>query len=84
MTNGNGTISADETTRTRAQLMANYDSLPAELRLVLQNAHHNLFIKPEQVRLFRSPKILRDSLLRMAREDAVATYGRNYPVSTVK
>ena len=82
-TNRNGTIVLDLSDRTKMENMAAFDELPLDLRTLLCNAHFNINIKPGRAAHI-SRRTMHRVLLDIAVESAIATYGKNYPVETIK
>ena len=84
--NLNGYIAADEpeVRRTRQEQMDQFDSFSPEVRAILRDAHYNVTIKPGHEKVFRNGLWLKGTLLRIAKESALKTYGSKYPMETVK
>jgi hypothetical protein len=84
MTNQNGHIAVDAVKRTRQESMDLFDSFSPEIRAILRDANYNVSIKPGHEKLFRQGMWLKETLHRISRESAMKTYGKNYPLETVK
>lgn len=69
--------------RTSRERMAIYDSLPPHVRKLLQEAPYALSVTNPRV-FTRSDKANRDTLTRIARESARATYGDSYPIDLIR
>ncbi len=84
--NENGYIAVDaaEVKRTKQEEMDRFDSFSPEVRAILRDAHYNVSIKPGHEKVFRNGMWLKETLHRIAKESALKTYGRNYPMETVK
>jgi hypothetical protein len=81
--NANGTYAIKKgTTLSYAEVMANYDNLPPNLRQVLQNAEFDIRISHKKARLF-TPKTLRSMIKSLVKESAVNTYGKTYPIDII-
>jgi hypothetical protein len=84
--NLNGYVAANkpEVKRTKQEEMDRFDSFSPEVRAILRDAHYNVSIKPGHEKVFRNGMWLKETLLRIAKESAIKTYGSNYPMETVK
>ena len=68
--------------RTLAKNMAIYDSLPPHIRKIFQDAPYSMTARTGA--LNASEKTIRDTLTRIARESARATYGDSYPIDLIR
>lgn len=85
--NGNGYVALDEGTnqhKTKRESMEYFDSLPADVRAVLRDAHYNVTIRKGHEHKFKNSRMLRDTLLYVAKDSARKTYGDSYPLETVR
>lgn len=82
--NRNGDIAVSATKLNKQQQWDLYDSLPAEIRKIMQNAPYDLILNAKNSKLIGNPKILRRTIRHVAVESARNTYGSNYPLALIK
>lgn len=85
--NSNDYIALDAATnqhKTKRESMEYFDSLPADVRAVLRDAHYNVTIRKGHAHKFKNSRMLRNTLLHVAKDSARKTYGDKYPLETVR
>jgi hypothetical protein len=82
--NSNGEFTVGVVNRGRQESMALFDSFSPEIRAILRDAHYNISIKPGHEKVFKDSRVLEHTLMRVAKESALKTYGKNYPLETIK
>lgn len=84
MRNRNGEIKVSDTKLTKQQQWDLYDSLPAAIRKVLQDAPYDLVLNKTNKRLLSNSVGLRRTIRHIAIDSAKATYGSGYPLALIK
>jgi len=82
--NSSGEFTVGVVNRSRQESMALFDSFSPEIRAILRDAHYNISIKPGYEKVFKDSWVLEHTLMRIAKESALKTYGKNYPLETIK